>query len=124
MERVTTDASIRKFHLWASLPDELWQELSCAMSWHEFNAGETVFPAPQTNDCLCVLWSGRARVFARSADPTRAALLRTMESGAVFGVHCVFNADMPPQSSIVADKPCHVLLIPSSLWEKILSSHQ
>jgi len=123
MKRATTDASIRKFHLWASLPDELWQELSCVMSWHEFGAGETVFPAHQTNDCLCVLWSGRARVFARSADPAHAALLRTMESGAVFGVHCVFNADMPPQSSIVAEKPCQVLLIPSSCWEKILASH-
>ena len=124
MKRIISDTSIRKFHLWATLPDELWQELSCAIGWHEFNAGETIFPASQTNNCLCVLWSGSARVFARSDDLTHAALLRTMDSGAVCGVHCVFNADMPPQSSIIAVKPSQVLLVPSSLWERILAAHQ
>lgn len=123
MKKTMTDASVRKFHLWGALPDELWHTLFSGMALHEFGTGETVFPAEQTNDALCVLWSGRARVFSRSADPAHATLLRTMEAGAVFGVHCVFNADMPPQSSIIADKPCRVLVVPSSLWERTLAAH-
>lgn len=115
--------SLRKYHLWATLPDSLWQLLCQEMSRHKFASGDSIFPTPQTEDCLCVLWSGRARVFSSSPDSKHSALLRTMQSGAVFGVHCVFNAEMSPQSHIVAQTPCTVLLIPSGTWEKILSLH-
>lgn len=114
---------LRRFHLWRELPDELWQRLSDGMQQITIPAGDTIFPDEQTSSCLCVLLSGQAKVHAHSPDHSHAALLRTMEAGAIFGVHCIFNADMPPQSHIVAQKPCCVLLIPCQLWEQMLSLH-
>ena len=29
----------------------------------------------------------------------------------------------PPQSTIIAERPCRIVLIPATLWEKILTSH-
>lgn len=118
-----TNTALRRFHLWHDLPDDLWLRLCEGMTAAEFAAGETVFPHPQTDGCLCVLLQGRAKVFANAPDATEAALLRTMDVGAVFGVHCIFGENMAPQSRIVAQKPCRVLLIPSSLWEEILTAH-
>ena len=115
--------ALRRFHLWQDLPDELWLRLCDGMTSAEFAAGETVFPHPQTDDCLCVLIQGRAKVFANAPDAVEAALLRTMDAGAVFGVHCIFGENMAPQSRIVAQKPCRVLLIPSSLWEETIVAH-
>ncbi len=123
MEKEVNIAALRKFHLWASLPDELWQILTSKMLWRSFSAGDTVFPSDDTEQCLCVLWSGRARVYSKSSTPAHSSLLRTMETGAIFGVHCIFNSDIPPQSSIIAQGPCRVALVPAEVWEKILISH-
>ena len=114
---------LRRFHLWRELPDGLWDKLSAKMQLIDISAGDVIFPDNRTNGCLCVLISGQAKVHALSPDPAHAALLRTMEAGAVFGVHCIFNADLLPQSHIVAQKPCRVLLIPCALWEEILAAH-
>lgn len=114
---------LRRFHLWRELPDELWIKLSAGMQQIDIPTGDTIFPNRLTDDCLCVLMSGQAKVHALSPDITHATLLRTMEADAVFGVHCIFNADLSPQSLIVAQKPCRVLLIPCKLWEEILTTH-
>jgi CRP-like cAMP-binding protein len=118
-----SEALLRKFHLWSDLPETCWQQLVTSMGHHTFTAGERIFPAPQTDSCLCVLWIGQARVFANSPDPAHAALLRTMGAGAVFGVHCIFNSEIPPQSEIVAHKDCTVVTIPAALWEQVLSTN-
>jgi CRP-like cAMP-binding protein len=123
MKSAISEASLRKFHLWNALPENAWRSLIEGMGHHSFSAGEHIFPAPQTNSCLCVLWSGQARVFANSPDPVRAALLRTMQAGAVFGVHCIFNSEIPPQSEIIAHKDCTVLTIPADVWEHTLSTN-
>lgn len=115
--------TIRKFHLWSKLPDELWQPLETQMTWKDFSTGETIFPSDETNQYLCVLWNGRARVYAKTSTPSHASLLRTMEAGNVFGVHCVFNSDIPPQSHIIASQDCRILLIPAKAWETVLVSH-
>ncbi len=117
------NTALRRFHLWKDLPDELWLRLSEGMTVAEFATGETVFPQPQTDGCLCVLLQGRAKVYANASCADQAALLRTMDAGAVFGVHCVFGGDMSPQSRIVAQAACRVLLIPAALWESILTAH-
>ncbi len=117
------DNNIRAFHLWSGLPNELWDYLKAGMREVNFARGETIFPCRETDQCLCVLRQGAATVYANSSEPNHAALLRTMEAGSVFGVHCVFSADVSPQSHIVAQKSCHVLLIPCALWEKILAAH-
>ena len=114
---------LRSFPLWSSLPDALWQRLSDAMQTLSFAVGETIFPCAQTEGCLCVLLQGRAKVYANTPDAAEAALLRTMDAGAIFGVHCVFGDDMSPQSRIVAQKECRVLLVPAPIWEHILTSH-
>lgn len=114
---------LRQFHLWCDLPDELWARLSAGMTQAGFSDGETIFPHTLTDGCLCVLLSGRAKVYANSPLPDRAALLRTMDAGAVFGVHAIFSGDMNAQSRIVAQKDCRVLLIPSALWEEMLVLH-
>ncbi len=114
---------LRRFHLWSSLPDALWAQLSKQMRQVDFAPEEIIFPHDSTNQCLCVLLSGQAKVYARSPDSSHAALLRTMDAGAVFGVHCIFDADMLPQSRIVAQKACRVLLIPCYAWEQILTQH-
>lgn len=118
---VLTD--LRHFHLFSPLPDGLWARLSEQMRFADFAPQEHIFPNVQTDQCLCVLMSGRATVHARSSDQTHAALLRTMEAGSVFGVHCIFNADMLPQSRIVAQKACRVALISCGVWEQILAQH-
>ncbi|MBO5898651.1 MAG: Crp/Fnr family transcriptional regulator [Clostridia bacterium] len=117
------NTALRRFHLWQDLPDALWTRLCDGMTTAEFASGETVFPHTQTDGCLCVLLQGRAKVYANAPDTVEAALLRTMDAGAIFGVHCIFGNDMTPQSRIVAQKPCCVLLVPSSLWEEILAAH-
>ncbi len=124
MNHVTRDVAVRKVHIWEALPEELWTQLKAGMRWQQYASGQTIFPDGDSDNCLCLLWSGKARVYARSSDSAHTALLRTMHAGALFGVHCIFNADMPPQSTIVANAECSVLLIPSSLWEEILMSHQ
>ena len=117
-----SNTALRRFHLWQDLPDHLWARLCESMTTAEFDTDETVFPHPQTDGCLCVLTHGRANVFSNAPDG-QATLLRTMDAGAIFGVHCIFGNDMLPQSHIVAQKKCHILLIPSSLWEEILTAH-
>ena len=123
MEKEITNAALRKFHLWSTLPDELWQTLANEITWKDFCAGETVFPSDKTEQCLCVLWSGQARVFSRSSVPAHTSLLRTMDTGAIFGVHCIFNSDIPPQSVIIAQRACRVILVPAAMWEQMLTSH-
>ena len=123
MKKEVTMATLRKFHLWSALPDELWQTLADRMEWRDYSVGETVFPCDETEKCLCVLWNGRARVYSKSSTPTHTFLLRTMEAGAIFGVHAIFNSDISPQSYIIADRPCRVLLIRAELWETMLISH-
>ncbi len=123
MKKEIPKASLRKFHLWSDLPNDLWQILSEGIRWVDVPMGETVFPSPDTDNRLCILWQGQARVLSRSSTPSHPALLRTMQSGAIFGVHCVFNSEIPPQSTIIAERPCRIVLIPSNLWERILSSH-
>lgn len=118
-----SQTNIRAFHLWSKLPNDLWERLSAGMKQLDAPCGETLFPHPSTDACLCVLLQGQAKVYARSVTQERATLLRTMEAGAIFGVHCIFENDMPPQSCIVATKPCRILLIPARLWEEILASH-
>lgn len=118
-----TSANLRSFHLWSALPDELWSRLAVQMRHADFSPGDTIFPNPETDSCLCVLMGGQAKVYARSPDASHAALLRTMEAGAIFGVHCVFSADMAPQSRIVAQKACRVAVIPCAIWEEILAQH-
>lgn len=122
MKHTISEASLKKFHLWDGLDNAVWKSLYCAMKQHHFSAGDKIFPAKQTEHALCVLWNGQARVFANSPDPLRAALLRTMETGAVFGVHCIFNSDIPPQSEIIANKECTVVTIPADVWEQILTT--
>lgn len=122
MKNNIPEASLKKFHLWNRLSGPFWQMLSSGISQCSFSAGEQIFPAPQTDSCLCILWSGQARVYANSPDSTHTALLRTMEAGAVFGVHCIFNSDIPPQSKIIAHKDCTIVTVPSHLWETILSN--
>ena len=114
---------LRSFSLWNSLPDALWQRLSDTMRTVSFAIGETIFPCPQTDGCLCVLHQGQAKVYANAPDTAEPALLRTMDAGAIFGVHCIFGGDMSPQSRIVAQKECRVLLIPAPIWEQILAAH-
>lgn len=114
---------LRFFHLWKDLPDELWTRLTDGMRQADFSDSDTIFPCRETNGCLCVLLSGQAKVYANSLSLEHAVLLRTMEAGAVFGVHCIFEADILPQSRIVAQKACRVALIPCSLWEEILTKH-
>ena len=123
MNDASRDIAVRKFHIWEALPDELWTRLKAGMRWHQYAPGQTIFPDGDSDNCLCLLWSGKARVYARSTDSAHTALLRTMHAGALFGVHCIFNADMPPQSTIIANAECSVLLIPSALWEEILTAH-
>ena len=120
MKHTITEASLKKFHLWDALDGALCQSLYGSMEQHRFSAGDKIFPSEQTNDALCVLWSGQAQVFANAPDPQRAALLRTMDAGAVFGVHCIFNSDIPPQSEIVAHKDCTVVTVPAHIWESVL----
>ena len=122
MKPPISEATLKKFHLWSSLDGELWQTLHASMTQHNFSGGDKIFPAAQTEGALCVLWSGQARVFANAPNPTQAALLRTMEAGSVFGVHCIFNSDMPPQSEIVAHKDCTVVTVPADIWEHIVMS--
>jgi len=122
MKHTIPETSLKKFHLWEGLDAALWHILYGNMEQHSFCAGDKIFPALQTDGRLCVLWSGQARVFANSPDPTHAALLRTMDAGAIFGVHCIFNSDIPPQSEIVAHKDCTVVTVPSSVWERILTT--
>jgi len=123
MNETSRDVAVRKFHIWEALPDDMWKRLKAGMRWRQYTPGQTIFPDGDSDNCLCLLWSGQARVYARSTDSAHTALLRTMHAGALFGVHCIFNADMPPQSTIVASSACTVLLVPSSLWEEILTSH-
>lgn len=122
MKQFISEASLKKFHLWNGLDDAVWQFLHSNIKQHSFSIGDKIFPSDQTDGALCLLWSGQARVFANSPDPARAALLRNMDAGAVFGVHCIFNSDMPPQSEIIAHKECTVITIPSDVWEYVLSS--
>ena len=117
------DVALRKFHLWEALSDEAWQTLLSHMRQQTYAPGDVIFPDSESEGCLCLLWSGDARVYARTADSSHTALLRTMRPGALFGVHCIFNADMAPQSTIVAHSHCSVLLIPGAVWEEILVSH-
>lgn len=123
MEKV--EKSMRHFHLWSSLPDALWQPLFEQMKMISYRAADVIFPDDNTGRSLCVLLEGRANVYAPShvADAPHTTLLRTMSNGAVFGVHCIFSSDMLPQSHIVAAKPCRVLLIPASVWERTLVAH-
>lgn len=123
MKKKIPTTSLRKFHLWSDLPGNLWQVLSEGIRWIDVAPGETVFPSPDTNQCLCVLWQGQARVLSCSSTPAHPTLLRTMQSGAIFGVHSIFNSEIPPQSTIIAERPCRIVLIPATLWEKILTSH-
>lgn len=123
MKKEIPMTSLKKFHLWSDLPSDLWQLLSDGIRWIDVPPGETVFPSPDTNQCLCILWQGQARVLSRSSTPARPALLRTMQSGSIFGVHGIFNSEIPPQSTIIAERPCRIVLIPATLWEKILTSH-
>ena len=120
MKHLISEATLKKFHLWSTLDDTLWHTLYGKMDQLSFSSGDKIFPAVSTDNALCVLWSGQARVFANSPDSSHAALLRTMEAGSVFGVHCIFNSDMPPQSEIVAHKACTVLTVPADVWEHIV----
>ncbi len=113
----------KDYFLWKDLPEPLWAQLSGEMQTTVFSAGEVIFPTERTERCLCLLESGSARVFAQSRTPEHAVLLRTMDGGALFGVHCVFSALEQAQSCIVAQKECQVLLIPAAAWERILMSH-
>ncbi len=117
------ETSIRNFHLWKSLPDELWTQLAQSMNEISYSTGETIFPTKETEFCLCFVRQGQAKVYAQSPVPDRATLLRTMDAGAIFGVHCIFNASMLPQSHIVATKPCRILTVPSERWEQVLACH-
>ena len=123
MNQPLQDVALRKFHLWEALPDEAWLTLFLRMRHQIYAPGAMIFPDRESEGCLCLLWSGDARVYARSVDSSHTALLRTMRPGSIFGVHCIFNADMAPQSTIVADTTCSVLLIPGVAWEEILVSH-
>ena len=117
--------NIRAFHLWSELPDPLWSELSAHMSEIDCPAGEILFPTEQTERCLCVLLEGQASVYAPcdSSESKPSALLRTMSGGEVFGVHCIFQSDMSPQSTIIASKRCRVLTVPAARWEQALTAH-
>lgn len=118
-----TNKQLRVFHLWKSLPDELWERLSAGMRYVDFTTNQTIFPNEQTATCLCVLLAGQAKVLAGAPSTSHAALLRTMDAGAVFGVQCVFGDNAQAQSRILAQRDCRVLLIPASLWEQILALH-
>ena len=122
MKHTISEASLKKFHLWESLNDATWKILYQSIKQYCFPSGEKIFPSEKTDHALCVLWSGQARVFANSPDPRHAALLRTMDAGAVFGVHSIFHSDIPPQSEIVAHKDCTVITVASDVWERILTS--
>lgn len=118
-----TEDALRRFHLWAHLPDELWSKLYAAMRWQTVAAKQEITLCANDSRCLCVLWSGQASVYAKAADASHGALLRTMDAGTVFGVHCVFSHETPPFSRVVANKPCRVLLIPAEVFEAALLSH-
>ena len=113
----------KSFFLWSDLPSDLMDELSRASRMVTYAPDQMLFPQEQSARCLCVLVAGEARVYAKSPLPQSAALLKTMQAGAIFGVHSIFNADMPPQSRIVATKPCRLALIPADVWENILCKH-
>ena len=123
MKQLISEASLKKFHLWDKANDSHWSLLYGSIEQHPFSPGDKIFPAERTDTCLCILWSGQARVFANAPDPSHAALLRTMEAGSVFGVHCIFNSDIPPQSEIVAHRDCTVVTVPAHVWEMILAEN-
>lgn len=112
---------LRHFFLWNELSEEQWQELNRHILPLDVSTEEVIFPRAETVGCLCLLWSGRARVYTVTPPGiTSDALIRTMEAGALFGVHAVFSNGIPPQSRIVAVRPSRVYLIPSDVWERIL----
>ncbi len=123
MKSLSSENALRHFPLWAELPDTLFENLRESWQKKSFTSKEVIFSEAQEDRCLCVLLDGRAHVYACSPDPTHRALLRTMESGAIFGVHTIFSSDIPAQSCIIADGNCTVLYIPAEVWEKTLTFH-
>lgn len=117
--------AIRTFHLWRELPEDMWADLCSHLREIDCSAGEVLFPTEATERCLCVLLDGQASVYApcTGCEKKPATLLRTMSGGEVFGVHCIFQSDMSPQSTIVAAKRCRVLTVPAACWEETLIAH-
>lgn len=120
MNQIPATAAIRSFFLWKDLDDTSMQRLLDGMQHCHVSSGTAIDTA---NGALCVLWSGKIKVYAKSALGERAALLRTMEAGAVFGVNQVFRSSVLPMSRLVACRPCDILCIPITLWETILSEN-
>lgn len=111
--------ALRAYFLWKDLDESLWQQFSRSMDWHHYPSGDEIQAAEQ--ECLCVLWNGKIKVYAKGSSDTHTPLLRTMEAGALFGVNQIYSHGAPPMSRLVAARACDVLCIPAAVWEEILS---
>ena len=53
--------ALRAYFLWKDLDESLWQQFSRSMDWHHYSCGDEIQAAEQ--ECLCVLWSGKIKVY-------------------------------------------------------------
>ena len=117
--KVVCPEALRDYFLWKDNEESLWQQFSRSMDRHHYPSGDEIQAAEQ--ECLCVLWNGKIKVYAKGSSDTHTPLLRTMEAGALFGVNQIYSHGAPPMSRLVAARACDVLCIPAAVWEEILS---
>ena len=107
---------IRKFEIFASIPEEIFQEIYTKAQVAPFAPGEVIVPAGQPFTFFGIVLKGAVNVYlAEQQGEPRS--IETLEAGSHLGAMALLTG-MDSPVDLIATTPCQVLLIPPDLFQR------